>query len=57
MVKIYNTKEIVGGKSISGSIISAGVSVIKTIYSVGQGLGGAVRRIVTGQTCQISRSY
>ena len=57
MVKIYNTKEIVGGKSISGSIISAGVSVIKTVYSVGQGLGGAVRRIITGQTCQISRSY
>lgn len=42
-----------GAINITGSIISAFTSLIKTVYSVGQGLGGALRRISSGGVCKI----
>ena len=52
------TKEVIGGaKSITAAIVNAGISALKALYSVGQGLGGALRRIITGKTCQVTRNY
>ncbi len=54
MVEINNNEllAIVGGLSITGSIVSAFVSGIKTVFEVGQSLGTAIRRIVEGKLCQ-----
>lgn len=47
---------IIGGSAlgkISGAIINAFSTIWKTIYGIGQGAGGAIRRIATGKTCKI----
>jgi len=44
---------IMGGVNLNGSILNALSTVWKTIYSIGQGLGGAIRRIGTGKVCKI----
>ena len=44
---------IIGGANMSGSILNACSTLIKTVYSIGQGLGGAIRRIITGNVCRI----
>ncbi len=48
MIKIYG-----GGLNITGSIINYFTVFIKTVYGIGQGLGGAVRRIATKKVCSI----
>ena len=48
--KMLNIK---GGASLSGAIINAISTICKTIYSIGQGLGGALRRIGTGKVCKL----
>lgn len=55
MTDLSNDKlcAVVGGLSISGSIISAFTSGIKTILDVGRSFGTAIRRIVEGNLCQI----
>lgn len=53
-VKDEELKSIVGG-SVTGTLINALNSLIKTIYSFGQNFGGAARRIVTNKTCSCSR--
>lgn len=53
---IYNDEKmlsVVGGISLTGSIVNAISSLVKTIYSIGQGVGGAIRRIGTGKVCKI----
>jgi len=48
--------KIVGGTAlgkISGAIINAFSTIWKTIYGIGQGAGGAIRRIATGKVCKI----
>ena len=44
---------IVGGFNITGTIVNAFVSAGKFIHSLGQSLGSAVRRLGTGNLCQI----
>jgi len=45
---------VIGGAlNFNGSIINAVSTIFKTIYGIGQGLGGAIRRIATGKTCRI----
>ena len=56
--KICQDEEMVkvkGGalKSLSGAIINAISTIWKTIYSIGQGAGGALRRIGTGKVCKL----
>lgn len=43
---------IVGGRSLSGPVISAFNNTCKTIYGFGQQFGGAIRRIITKNLCR-----
>lgn len=54
-IKIEDLKNIIGGKtSISGTLINAGVSAFKTIYSFGQYFGSAIRRITSKKLCSLN---
>ena len=50
-LKLQELKLIEGGKSISGSVISALSNGFKTIYGFGQDFGGAIRRIIKKKLC------
>ncbi len=50
-IKNEELKSIVGGRSISGAIISSFNSLAKTIFSLGQAFGSAIRRITTKKLC------
>jgi hypothetical protein len=43
----------VEGGSISGAVINYLTVAVKTVYSIGQELGGAIRRIATKKLCPI----
>lgn len=45
--------QIVGGKSISGTIVNAFTSAFKTIYGFGQDFGGAIRRFKNRKLCSL----
>ena len=48
--------EVIGGGTlgkISGAILNSLSTIWKTIYSIGQGAGGAIRRIATGRVCKL----
>ena len=53
MKKINNTKDIIGGQSITGPIINGIVNLFKAIYNIGRGAGSSVRRIATGNVCPL----
>ena len=40
-------------KEISGAVLNALSTIWKTIYSIGQGMGGALRRIGSGKVCKL----
>lgn len=42
---------IVGGINLTGTILNYLSALAKTLYGIGQGLGGAIRRIATGNLC------
>lgn len=42
-----------GGTSITGSILNYFSTAVKTIFTVGQSMGGAIRRIASGNVCPI----
>ena len=44
---------VVGGKSISGTLINAFTSAFKTLYGFGQDFGGAIRRFRKKQLCSL----
>lgn len=48
--KLY---EIDGGADISGSLINAFSTGIKTVMNVGRSLGTAIRRIISGSLCEV----
>lgn len=48
-----NLVSIVGGVNVSGSIINAFATGIKTVMDVGRSLGTAIRRITLGKLCRI----
>ena len=45
-------KEITGG-GLGATFLNYLGNVIKTVYSIGQDLGGAIKRIATGKTCPL----
>ena len=47
-------REIDGGFSITGSLISAFTSALKTVYDFGRSLGSAFRRIKEDKLCAVS---
>lgn len=56
MKKIKDDKElmlIVGGFSLTGTIVNAFLSVGKFVYSLGQSFGTSLRRIGSNNICQI----
>lgn len=50
-IKNEELKSVIGGRSISGAIISSFNSLAKTIFSLGQAFGSAIRRIMTKKLC------
>ena len=46
-------REIDGGISLTGSIINAFTSTIKTLYDFGRSLGNAFRRIKEDKLCEV----
>ena len=44
---------IKGGSDIGATILNYLSTAIKTVYDVGQQLGGAIRRIATGKVCPL----
>ena len=46
-------KELEGGTSITGTIINAFTSTLKTVYEFGRSLGNALRRIKEDKLCEI----
>ena len=51
-VEDINLLEVSGG-GISASVLNYLSTVVKTFYSIGQDLGGAIRRIATGRICPL----
>lgn len=52
-INLENTKIIIGGAvSFSGAVISAIRGYVNTIFSIGQAVGGAIRRISSGNLCK-----
>ena len=52
-VEEIDLMKIIGGGSITASVLNYLSTAIKTVYSVGQGLGGAIRRLATKTVCPI----
>ncbi len=46
-------KNIDGG-SLTGTLISAFTSGVKTLFDIGKSLGNSIRRIAEGKLCEIS---
>lgn len=44
---------VVGGVSLSGTIVNAFVSAYKTLYSFGQNFGSSLRRIIKKKLCSL----
>ncbi len=51
-VEDINLLKVEGG-SISASVLNYLSTALKTVYNIGQGLGGAIRRIATKNVCPI----
>ena len=55
-MKKLNNKEmlnIIGGGSITGSMLNAIYKIIDTVYSIGESLGSYIRRAVEKKMCNI----
>ncbi len=44
--------KVSGGENITGTFLNYLSTAIKTVYGIGQGLGGAIRRIASGNVCR-----
>lgn len=44
---------LTGGEGLGATFLNYLGNVIKTIYSIGQDLGGSIRRISTGNICPL----
>ena len=52
-LKYYEAKEIIGGgTSFTGAVLSAIRGCINAVFEIGQAVGGAIRRISTGNLCR-----
>jgi hypothetical protein len=47
-------KELYGGLSISGTVITAFTNGIKAIFEIGRSLGSSIRRLSERKVCEIS---
>ena len=44
--------KVSGGESFGSTFLNYLSTAIKTVYNIGQGLGGSLRRIATGNVCR-----
>lgn len=44
---------VLGGASISGTLVNAFTSAFKALYGFGQNFGSAIRRITSGKLCSL----
>ena len=51
-VEDINLLKVEGG-SLSASVLNYLSTALKTVYNIGQGLGGAIRRLATKTVCPI----
>lgn len=52
-VDIYELDSIIGGDSISGTVINAFTNVIKLLLDAGRSVGSAIRRVAEGNLCPL----
>ena len=52
-IKDSELMEINGGEGLGATFLNYLSNAIKTIYNIGQDLGGSIRRIATGRTCPL----
>ena len=50
-IEEHELAEIIGGASLSGTLVNAFTSAYKTLYGFGQNFGTAIRRIVKKKLC------
>ena len=53
-IKEQELKTIIGGASLSATMINAFTNIFKVLLSSGIGLGSAMRRIGEGKTCPLN---
>ncbi len=51
IVKDNEMVKVTGGENLGATILNYLSTAIKTVYDVGRGLGGAIRRIASGNVC------
>lgn len=52
-INIENTKIIIGGGlNLTGTLLNAFKGLASTIFEIGQAVGGAIRRIGSGNLCK-----
>ncbi len=44
---------IIGGEGLGATFLRYLTDTLKAVYSIGQDLGGSIRRIATGKTCPL----
>ena len=47
MTKVY------GGEGVGATLLNYLSTAVRTVYNIGQGLGGAIRRIATKNVCPL----
>lgn len=52
IVKDNEMIKVTGGESLGATFLNYLSTAIKTVYDIGRGLGGAVRRIASGNVCR-----
>ncbi len=52
-VDIYELDTVVGGDSISGTVINAFTNIIKLLMDAGRSLGSSIRRVSEGNLCPL----
>ena len=52
-VEDIELSKISGGDGLGATFLNYLTNALKTIYGVGQELGGSIRRIATGKTCPL----
>lgn len=48
-----NLNHIIGGATISGTLINAFTNIIKVLHEAGTGVGSSIRRIVDNNMCPL----
>lgn len=52
-VKKEQLDQIVGGTTISGTLINAFTNIIKVLFDAGRGVGSSIRRMVENDICPL----